>query len=44
MRVLGRFNRQMSSDEASIVLGAEGGAEREDSAIMVAYDEYVSTF
>ena len=33
----------MSLDEAYIVLGVEGGAQHDDSAIMVAYDELVLT-
>jgi hypothetical protein len=33
----------MSLDEAYIVLGAEGGAEQDDSAIVVTYAEFVST-
>lgn len=31
----------MSLDEAYIVLGVEGGAQHDDSAIMIAYDELV---
>ena len=35
------LNRQMSLDEAYVVLGVEGGAQDDDAAIMVAYNELV---
>ena len=38
---IGPLNRQMSLDEAYIVLGVEGGAQHDDQAIMVAYNELV---
>ena len=41
--MIGPVNRQMPLDEAYIVLGVEGGAQHDDAAIMVAYDELVST-
>jgi hypothetical protein len=38
---VGPLNRIMSLDEAYIVLGVEGGAKNDDSAIMLAYGELV---
>jgi hypothetical protein len=41
--MIGPVNRQMSLDEAYILLGVEVGAQHDDSAIMVGYDELGST-
>jgi hypothetical protein len=41
---VGPVNRQMSLDEAYIVLGIEGGAKSDDAAIMLAYNELVFPF
>ena len=41
--MIGPVNRQMSLDEAYILLGVEGGAQHDDSAIMAGYDELGST-
>lgn len=38
---IGPLNRQMSLDEAYIILGVEGGAQQDDTAIMVAYNDLV---
>jgi hypothetical protein len=38
---VGPINRQMSLDEAYVVLGVEGGAQQDDAAIMLAYNELV---
>ena len=38
---MGPLNRQMSLDEAFVVLGLEGGAKDDDAAVMVAYNELV---
>ena len=38
---MGPLNRQMSLDEAYILLGVEGGAKHDDGAIIIAYNELV---
>lgn len=40
---LGPMNRPMTMDEAFIILGIEGRAQNDDEAIMVAYNELVSS-
>lgn len=38
---VGPLNQQVSLDEAYIILGIEGGAQQDDTAVMVAYNELV---
>lgn len=38
---MGPINQQLSLDEAYIILGIEGGAQLDDTAVILAYNELV---